>query len=269
MGSTESTCCPKGSWESLPTNFDDQYKEQGEVVTLRKGKESLPVYYVTNGSSPKQVIMIFTDVFGFTSRVKSICDTLSSTLQCTVIMPDNLRGDKMNPKKNFIDFCKKYPYDPLLQEDIEACVTFLTSKELFDSNTCLGFIGFCWGAWIVAKALAAASKENDKAWCKSVKCGVGLHPSIRVEEMVFKADLDKLMTSISYPLLLCTAGNDPENMKKGPLVKHLESKGGKSFDYPEMKHGWVARGDLNMEDVVRDANDALEKTTQFFHEKLK
>jgi len=272
INNSESACCPKGSWGKLPSIEDESYKPKGEEVTLNNNEKSLPVYYVSSGSSSGKVLMVFTDVFGFSSRVKGFCDKLSSELQCTIIMPDILRGktaEGKNEMEALFEWLREYPYDGLIQGDIDACIDFLSSKKLFSATSSIGFVGFCWGAWVVTKALATASTNDDDNWMKSVKCGVGLHPSTHVEKNVFKGDEEKMFSDVSFPFLLCTAGNDPENLKKGStVVTHLESKGGKSKDYPDMVHGWTSRGDFSVENVIRDADDALQEASDFFLEKM-
>lgn len=184
-------------------------------------------------------------------------------------MPDILRGETMGPDKNFFKWIAQYPFDALIKGDLDACTEFLLSKQLFSpTSSTIGCLGFCWGAWVVAKTLSTPPSEDHK-WSNLLKCGVGLHPSTHVEASVFKQDEEKMILDIPLPLLLCTAGNDKANLKAGsPLVTHMESKGGKSVDYPDMVHGWVARGDFSKENVLRDANDALGKTVDHFSQNL-
>ena len=213
--------------------------------------------------------------WAITPRIKGICDKLSASLKCTVICPDCLRGKtaaSVTCKADFFKWIVEYPWD-LLKGDIEACTDFLISKDLFspDSPTStMSCIGFCWGVWVVAKTLnSAATAPTTSKWGESMKCGVGLHPSTHVEKNAWKADEDKMIQEITSPLLFLTAGNDPENIKKGSEnAAHLEKMGGGSIDYPDMVHGWVARGDLTKEDVKRDNYDALVKTNEFLQKNM-
>jgi len=269
------TCCPKGSWgELLPDPNDEKYIPMGEEIKLRDGE--LHTYYVSAANESKKVVYIFTDVWGITSRIKSIADKLATSLSCTVVVPDILRGEtaaNLKSKSDFFVWIKKYPWEPLIVNDLEACTDFLVSKDLFSpsaAESTVGCIGFCWGAWVVAKVLNSSAISPDTTkWGKSVSCGVGLHPSTHVENSVFERDEDKMLQEILSPMLLLPAGNDKPNLKKGhPNVTYLESKGGESIEYPEMVHGWVSRGDLKKENVKRDNKDALEKTTSFLEKTL-
>lgn len=270
----ESTCCPVGSWgKLLPDPEDDKYEPLGEDVKLRDGE--LHTYYVSINSEKKKVVYLITDVMGITSRVKGIADKLAGALNCTVVVPDMLRGETAQGIKSFDDFKNwiiKYTWEELLLGDLDACTEFLISKNMYspssDEST-IGCIGFCWGAWVVAKMLHASASSIDTKWASSVKCGVGLHPSTHVEKTVFQKDEDKMLQEITSPFLLLTAGNDKLNLKKGHAnVTHLVSKGGESIDYVDMKHGWVSRGDLTQDNVKRDMNDALEKTNTFLEQNM-
>jgi len=277
MESKES-CCPKGSWGSLPVDPKDAlYEPKGKEIKLRDGELALHVYYVSSepSSSDGKIIMVFTDVFGFSSRTKCICDELATDLNCTVIMPDVLRGETVDgengrkTRPEVFVWLAKSTFDPLILGDVDACIDFLASKNLFTSSSSIACIGFCWGAWVVAKLLSFSSSLPSNKWSNILKCGVGLHPSTAIEKNVFKADEDQMLLDITSPLLLLTAGNDPVNLKQGShLVTHFESKGGTSVDYPDMVHGWVSHGDLSVEKVSRDANDALSKTTNFLQKHL-
>ena len=186
-------------------------------------------------------------------------------------MPDILRGEIFSKGMNFYTWIAKYTFDPLILGDMNACIDFLESKDLYSSSSSsasISCIGFCWGAWVVAKILNLSStcEEDyvDNKWKDATKCGIGLHPSTHVENSVFKRNENQMLLDIKLPFLLLTAGNDKPNLKHGSdVVTHLELNGGKSIDYPEMVHGWVSRGDLKIENVVRDVNDALSRTTDF------
>merc|ERR1712060_885150 len=100
------------------------------------------------------------------------------------------------------------------------------------------------------------------------KCGVGPHPSTKLEG-VFGGDEQAMMEKVNMPMLLMPAGNDPDNLKEGgALAEDVAKKGGKSVTFPEMSHGWVARGDLNDATVARDVKAAMELAVPFFKEKL-
>merc|ERR1712151_1013905 len=111
--------------------------------------------------------------------------------------------------EEFIAWISQYPWDPLIIGDMEVCTDFLESKGLYSpssESSTIGCVGFCWGAWVVAKTLHAASSSSDYKWSSSVKCGVGLHPSTHIEKNAYKRDEDKMLQEITSPFLLLTAG---------------------------------------------------------------
>ena len=118
------------------------------------------------------------------------------------------------------------------------------------------------GAWALCKASA-----NGFA----LKCGVGPHPSTKLEHMCFggsRAEAE-LMGAIAMPVLLMPAGDDPDNSKPGGEITGLvEAKGGASEVFPEMKHGWVSRGDITDAAVKRDVEAALTRSIAFFKTNL-
>ena len=74
--------------------------------------------------------------------------------------------------------------------------------------------------------------------------------------------------------MLLQAGNDPENTKPGGAVhqalqQHL-GFGSKCVveEFPDMKHGWLPRGDLSQPAVSRDVAAAMKKVLAFLHQHL-
>merc|ERR1712151_1010785 len=102
--------------------------------------------------------------------------------------------------------------------------------------TSVGALGHCWGVWALSKA--AASEVP-------LKCGVGPHPSTKVESLAFGGDEKAMLSQVRMPLLLLPAGNDGATYKPGGEIANiLASYGGSTHDYPDMAHGWTTRGDL-------------------------
>ena len=100
----------------------------------------------------------------------------------------------------------------------------------------------------------------------SLKCGVGPHPSTKIEEACMGGSELEMMKSVKMPLLLLTAGNDPDTLKDGgEVAAAVVANGGATVNFPEMVHGWVGRGDIvNDAAVKRDAEDALGRALAHF-----
>jgi dienelactone hydrolase len=123
----------------------------------------------------------------------------------------------------------------------------------------VGAIGFCWGVWALCKASSAGVP---------LKCGVGPHPSTRLEGMLGGDEL-AMMKAVKMPVLLMPAGDDPDNVKAGGAVAEaIIAAGGATHEFPEMKHGWVGRGDISDPAVKRDIEDALGRALAHFKAKL-
>ena len=99
---------------------------------------------------------------------------------------------------------------------------------------------------------------------------VSAHPSLQAEE--FKGSgLEALVKAVQSPVLILPAGTDPDNVKEGGDVEQwLEVVGQKVevFEFPDMRHGWVPRGDVSIPEVERDVKLAMEKTVEFLRENM-
>ena len=76
---------------------------------------------------------------------------------------------------------------------------------------------------------------------------------------------------VTCPILLCPAGNDGADVKDGGEVQaaiRAKNLTCKCVEFPEMKHGWVPRGDASDDNVARDVKLAIETCTNFFTETL-
>jgi hypothetical protein len=74
--------------------------------------------------------------------------------------------------------------------------------------------------------------------------------------------------ALKCPQLILPAGNDPDNLKAGGDVQRvlLSKPFGEDceiHEFPDMKHGWVVRGDLNDPLCARDVKLALDMATEY------
>lgn len=130
----------------------------------------------------------------------------------------------------------------------------------------VGVMGFCWSTWATFKA----SVEFGNL----ITCGVNCHPSVRLEEWLFKGDQFDLASKVNCPMALFAAGNDPDYVKPGGRFEEILKK--KPFgaecifvDFPDMQHGWVSRGDDSDPVVKRDVEKAIRLAIEFFDKHLK
>jgi len=250
-------CCPPGSEPALTTD----YKDQGKVI------EAKQLNFYTVGSGKKAVI-VFHDIFGWNSgRTREVCDGLAAQ-GFLVVCPDFFHGQAMDFAMNLISmflhlprmlrFLWKFPWKNVEKELNEVIYPYLQQQGV----TKIGCIGFCWGAW------AGTHASSDER----MSCHVGLHPSLQVGKF-FKESTKGLLDDVKCPQMFLPAGNDPAGVKQNGEAEQILSK--KSFgkecryvEFPQMKHGWVVRGDLSQPDIARDTKLAIDQMTAFLSKHL-
>ena len=287
----------------MDVNHDIKTLDDGVKGSLLKiGPEAdLEVYITTPSSSTKtadattllsaapndeekKALVVFTDVYGLQNRLFAICDKLASDLDMTVVAIDTFRGEtKAHHTDDFVEWIKCHPFmvddgdnDAAaktifpVKKDIESCFTFLLETHGINSSN-IGAIGFCWGVW----ALVKSCEMN------LFQCGVGFHPSIKLESTIFGGNQEAVVTvaAKNTPLLLCVAGNDLDNLKPskgGALAQIIWSSGSqhpraghndwawpRCVEFEDMIHGWVSRGDTSIDNVKEEAESALVMAIDF------
>eukprot|EP00615_Pteridomonas_danica_P004793 CAMPEP_0114348878 /NCGR_PEP_ID=MMETSP0101-20121206/15076_1 /TAXON_ID=38822 ORGANISM="Pteridomonas danica, Strain PT" /NCGR_SAMPLE_ID=MMETSP0101 /ASSEMBLY_ACC=CAM_ASM_000211 /LENGTH=243 /DNA_ID=CAMNT_0001487099 /DNA_START=16 /DNA_END=747 /DNA_ORIENTATION=- len=240
-------CCPSTAWPAMSPPED--YTPKGTEEKL----EDLSIYIV--GEPGPKAVIVLPEVFGWSGRMKGICDTLASE-GFYVIMPDCHRGTTASDQPDFVAWCIQYNWEKVIASDFKKMLSFLEDKGVTD----IGAIGFCWGVWAFCKASANG--------VSSIKCGVGCHPSTKLEGF-FGDNEETMMSATTLPCLFLNAGDDPDTLKEGgDIAKIIQSKGGSVDTYPDMNHGFVSRGDLSDEAVKRDVESALTKSIAFLKENI-
>ena len=222
------------------------------------------VYRVNPAKETKAAVVVIYDVFGFNGgRIKGVCDKLGEEFH--VYMPDLYgEGASLNDvgglpalaEDKGKDWLRQFTYEKL-EPKIKDLFTYISSL----GYTSVGAIGFCWGVWMGFKLSAHGL----------LKCNVGCHPSLVVGEMLFNESSAEQAAAVKCPQLLCPAGNDPDNVKEGGEVPQVIRDKGlecKVVVFPEMKHGWVPRGDASDATVARDVQKALDEAIAFFKKYL-
>eukprot|EP00439_Symbiodinium_sp_Y106_P035570 s2248_g4.t1 len=188
----DDSCCPPDSWPACQK--PDDYKPKGTETKIGE----LPVYSVGTGD---KAILVLPDIFGWSSnqgRLMGIADTLADQ-GYRVLLSDPFYGDSAVGKEDIMGWITQFPFDKKIGADIEACV-----KHLQDQGcSSVGAVGFCWGVWAFCKSASMGVP---------LKCGVGPHPSTRLEG-AFGGDEQAMMDKVNMPVLIMPAGNDPENLK--------------------------------------------------------
>jgi dienelactone hydrolase len=263
--SQKKSCCPPGSHPALVEDTSRTLSGAVESVEVQGSSEPMDVYY-TSPSGPAtdtaRGVLVVYDVHGFNGgRIKGACDELAAR-GLHVAMADVYGGGRgVNDLGGFgsdsgKDWLRTFGFGAL-EPKLDAAIALLRRK----GSKRIGALGFCWGGWVVAH-LSAAGK---------IAAGASAHPSTCCAEILYGESELGLVSSVTTPMLLMPAGNDPENLKEGGAVVAAIRKAGQHCEtrvFKDMKHGWVPRGDAADPAVARDVEAALRRAAEFFHEKL-
>lgn len=258
------SCCPLGALPALAADEDRDL--DGQVIQL----DDVNHYVVAAEGTARGGLIVAYDVFGFSGgRIKSVCDSFA---KCgfNVIMPDVYTGTEINgfggldgfmsgaeETVGWISAQNPAKYMPML----EGCKAFLAG-EMGSAN--VGGFGLCWGAVPVFHAAGAGI----------IRAGVSAHPSLQAAGFYgepgqpgeFAAKTGKC------PMLLLPAQEDSldDYGEEGAVTAAVRDLGFAcvSHPFPEMHHGFVARGDTSDAATARDVETALQISADFFAEHL-
>lgn len=222
--------CPAGA---LPASYgDDNYKAQGEEVKL--GPENA---YVAGDTKWESAVIVCHDVFGPNKGTHhQLCDAIAAGGHY-VVMPDFFKGGSIEPFYASKTVPKGVEW--LAQFNWKHCSTVLESvyahlKEKGIKR--IGSIGFCWGAWVVAKM--CQNKEHCQA-------GVWAHPTIFVAKEIYEGETEQeLAAAVKCPILILPSKQEPEFYKNGELIKIMADNGisSETLIFEDQNHGWMIRG---------------------------
>uniref|UniRef100_A0A7S0T6C9 Dienelactone hydrolase domain-containing protein n=1 Tax=Erythrolobus madagascarensis TaxID=708628 RepID=A0A7S0T6C9_9RHOD len=237
------SCCPATAWPALQAPAD--YNPRGESITLGS---DLPAYTMSPPAGVSATgggVIVLPEVFGFSGRLRGICDTLADE-GFHVIMLDCHRGSTVADGPDIKTWVGKYPYESVVEPDLNAAIAWLKTEK---GAAKVGCVAFCWGVWAACKASSCGVE---------FACCVGCHPSTKLENFAFDRSEVEMMKLVKAPLCLMPAGDDPDVIKPGgEIADHLLSAGDNQVVvFDEMRHGWVSRGDLGDATVKRDVEKA-------------
>ena len=274
--SSPAACCPD---DSLP-ELSEPSCGRGAEMTI-SAEVPLDIYVTSSPSNAKSAIIIASDVFGWQSgHHRRFADQLAGKVgqEATVVIPDLFHGSPLAQPM----FAKRIGFQPFafllglpsmlyrmfsrdipneVDRDLGVLVRYLRAAGVER----LSIVGFCFGAWVVARALASEANHE-------FACGIGVHPSLQLEKLLVKGSTDvELAKRVgATPFLLMPAAGDHANLKPGGEVcKVLAAARGVadaevSHPFESMKHGWVTRGDDTADaEIARDQSKALERAAEF------
>jgi len=192
--------------------------------------------YVTGDPRWRSSIVVMHDVFGPREGAhKALCDALAAGGHY-VVMPDFFEGGSIKPyyEAEQVPEGKRW----LRQFGWAHCGSILDQvySHLDEQGiTHTGSIGFCWGAWAVAKACQDPSKMQAGVWC---------HPSCQVGKELYEGETEHELTkSVRAPTLILPSPQEPEFYSNGELARILDESGiaNDTVYFGDQTHGWVVR----------------------------
>jgi len=165
-----------------------------------------------------------------------LCDELAAGGHY-VVMPDFFEGGSIEPyyKAKKVADGKVW----LKQFNWAHCGGILEHVYLYLHSLGVertGSIGFCWGAWAVAKACQDPSKMQAGVWC---------HPSLQVARELYEGETEHELTEhIRSPTLILPSPQEPDFYSNGKLAQILDKNGiaNDTVYFGDQTHGWVVRG---------------------------
>lgn len=266
----DSTASSKGSTFLLET-LDSDYGLFGQNLL-----PPMPFYWTGAPirSSPSRVVIMFADVYGMNSgHHKMVADDIADILdkeETAVMIPDLSRGNPLlQPYTNLstaalgatlVRLKLKNRPERIERDLTEMLFPWLDSQFEDISKVSFSCVGFCHGAWVMARALALKNSLFD--------CGVGIHPSFIAEE-VHGGSSESLAQSIGSAPCLLLPSSDDQDLKafSKPSLILAKSRGVRMGEvvreFDTVAHGWVTRGNRTDKEIVKKQGEALEIATSF------
>lgn len=278
-------CCPPSS---LGHQLEEvEYMPAGAMHDFG----GVPAYVV--GADCPIAVLVIHDVFGLKSgRLRKICDDLSSELGVQVVAPVLFESEACggydtsvaveraidrSDSRGLWDSTRRMAgaayHGPSWFRDLKRHGWDVVGPKLEDTLLPamrargvrrIGFLGMCWGGWVVFRA--SAHNEND------ICCGATMHPSQIQLCGIHGEDFGKLCGDIGCPQLVLSAQDDKPGTKPGGQAEEaLKGRFGDACvfqEFPDMRHGWFNRGNLADPKVSRDFAKSWKLLTVFFREHL-
>jgi len=282
------SCCPSGALGAAPEN--KSRVASGTTIIIEHGQNTeLNISCYMTGTplteNPDRIIVLYSDVFGPDPGLqKQHAETLAERLTCegkhsvTVLSPDLFRGQPPVQYSPMLPewagftltlpmtiYRLKYKFKPDLIVDRDIAQILLpfiekeTGKKLEDLN--LACCGFCYGGWLAARSLSLPGS--------SFRCGVGMHPSFKVEMFHGSTELECAKRIGTKPMLLMPTKQESAAYKcGGEIVRTLAEARNVAEDevfleFPTMDHGFVNRGDTSIPEIKENQEKALSACIEF------
>ncbi|KAL1510408.1 hypothetical protein AB1Y20_006716 [Prymnesium parvum] len=272
-------CCTAGAHPPKATAFSEQEPARGSFQLV----DGFECYLSMPAEAPRGIVLVIHDIFGLhTGRHAHICDEFAGSgyiAVCPDLFGDGIARAQAGmfsawpPKqvRNILDLicgCKlgflrrtvRMSWEVDILPKIKA--TLLWARQLHSEVTQCFVIGFCWGGRPTARML---SMEVAATLPVPVRCGAIFHPSLRD-----KKETPSLIASLSRPLLLAPAGDDPPELQPGgEIAKTISARFGRPSSpaviaFPSMIHGFMTRGPLSDPQIASEYTRGMDAALSFF-----
>ena len=223
--------CPQGS---LPASAaHEAYSPKGEQKQL--GGTSA---YVVGDARFGSAIVVAHDVFGGDWGLhKQVCDMLAEGGHL-VVMPYFFTSAPYSIEPFYAGNIVPQGKEWLSEFDWAHCSKILEPVHTFLDEagiTRVGAIGYCWGAWVVAKMTQDPSKCHAGVWA---------HPSCQVDRELYGGVSEKeLAAAIRSPTLVLPSRHEPAFYSDGSLEGVASGNGvaWETVKFGDQSHGWMTR----------------------------
>jgi dienelactone hydrolase len=276
-------CCPPGavgvaSFQQGPT--------KGKMVTLSpedvSSRPTLECYQI-GPSKPKYILVVFSDVFGIEAgNHKAFCDTLQGLMgeETAIWMPDLFRGNPIMTDwygSDALTYCfSLLPAAYKILFKIKVATLEQDLAEVLEPNLkatgceLVGCCGFCFGGWVVARALGLNGGRSVFA------AGVGVHPAWKPETVVSGGGTEQALgeRTRNKPVFFLPAKQDADFKPDGVIAKQLAQRRAIlpeeiSIVFNHMDHGFVMRGNPKKPGVKEAQGKAVQLVSEFFKKHMK
>ena len=285
-------------WSSIQVSFVNAayHTPQGTIHEgLPQGKEEtihgLNTYVVGNRTSPRGIIVIYSDIFGLPlPNNKLIADAYSKSGEWLVYLPDFFEGDPVPLKiadvllpvdaakqstfskytgilagaPSFVMWMTRHKEGPTNK----ICMDFLQKlRRGTPRSQKIGMVGFCWGGKYALRAgLESNMIEVDGEKVPLVDAVVALHPS----HVAIPDDVETLVVPVSYGWGLEDEGVSIEQKGKVENTHSKAKTAGRKV--PEMehkvykpgRHGFAVRGNPDDPQERACLEDSMKQVLEWF-----
>jgi len=227
------SCCPAGALPASYAEKGSSFTPAGETIDLGGGARM----YATGDPRWKTAIVVMHDVFGLDGgHHRALCDALAAGGHY-VVCPDFYEAGSIEPYYNRgaadegKEWLKRFNW-AWCSAILERVYAHLDGKGI----TSTGSIGFCWGAWAVAKACQDPGRVQAGVWC---------HPSCQVGRELYEGETEQeLAQRVKSPTLILPSPQEAELYRNGELATIFEANAvaNDMVYFHDQSHGWMTRG---------------------------